>query len=84
MSVAPDHHPELHRLIDRLRPEQAEAVPSVVLQLVVDNTPADEAAAPAEQQRRRRLPFGGPIEAEPDLATRSSDILRKELGDTGQ
>ncbi|MBT2397616.1 hypothetical protein [Streptomyces sp. ISL-100] len=84
MSVASDHYPELHRLIDRLRPEQAEAVRSVVLQLVVDNTPAPEPAAPTEAQRRRRLSFGGAIEAEPDLATRSSDILREELGGTDQ
>ncbi|MBH5335407.1 hypothetical protein IHE55_11600 [Streptomyces pactum] len=81
MSVAHDHYPDLHRLIDQLRPEQAEAVRSVVLQLVVDNTSVTEGV---QQPRRRRLSFAGSIEAEPDLATRSSEILRRELGEAGQ
>ncbi|MFC0600546.1 hypothetical protein [Streptomyces palmae] len=86
MSVAHDHYPELHRLIDRLRPAQAEAVRSVVLQLVVDNTRDDAVGdeGSATQPRRRRLSFAGAIEAEPDLATRSSDILRQELGEPDQ
>ncbi|MFG2329355.1 hypothetical protein ACGFMM_06995 [Streptomyces sp. NPDC048604] len=95
MSVAHDHYPELHRLIDRLRPEQAEAVRSVVLQLVVDNTDSTDGmrdgdmdgeadALTAEQPRRRRLSFAGAIEADADLATRSSDILREEMGGRSQ
>lgn len=80
MSVAHDHYPDLHRLIDRLRPEQAEAVRSVVLQLVVDDTREGEEAEVTEEPKRRRLSFAGAIEAEADLATRSSDILGEELG----
>ncbi|AJE85191.1 MULTISPECIES: hypothetical protein [Streptomyces] len=84
MSIAHDHYPELHRLIDQLRPDQAEAVRSVVLHLVVDNTGITENAAEEPPARRRRLSFAGSLEAEPDLATRSSEILREGLGGTGR
>ncbi|MFJ7066574.1 hypothetical protein [Streptomyces sp. NPDC101115] len=76
MYEAYDHYAELRRLIDRLRPEQADAVRSVVIQLVEAPPPS----LPAEEPRRRRLSFAGAIEAESDLATRSSEILRDELG----
>ncbi|MEU6732005.1 hypothetical protein ABZ929_02180 [Streptomyces physcomitrii] len=87
MSIAHDHYPELHRLIDQLRPDQAEAVRSVVLHLVVDNTETTgttENTGEEPPARRRRLSFAGSLEAEPDLATRSSEILREGLGGTGR
>jgi hypothetical protein len=69
---------ELHHLVDRLTPRQAEAVRGVVLQLVSSTEPAHDEPAPGE--RRRRLPFAGLMSAEPDLAERSEDILRAEFG----
>lgn len=70
MSVAYDHYPELHGLIDRLRPEQAAEVRAHVLRLVRD----DEAS---EGGLRVLGVFDGPEE---DLGARSEEIIRREAG----
>jgi len=76
----PDYS-DLHRLVDRLTPDQARAVRAVVLQLV----PAPPAESGASiDGRRRRFSVTGVGHADPDLAARSQDIVRAELGDQGQ
>ncbi|KJY36818.1 hypothetical protein [Streptomyces sp. NRRL S-495] len=70
MSVAHDHYPELHDLIDRLDPEQAEEVRRHALRLV------GEGEAPP----RHRLSFTGiGVSANPDLGSEAKRIIRSEL-----
>jgi hypothetical protein len=74
-------HEELHHLVDRLNNDQADALRAVALQLVVGHageTTSPDAEASAEP--RRTLSFVGLIDAEPDLAERSEEILRDEFG----
>jgi hypothetical protein len=80
-------HDDLHGLVDRLTPDQAEAVRAVVLQLVVGlstrsgDDEGDDAGGRAEGTPRRRLSFAGLLHSgKGDLAARSEDILRDELG----
>lgn len=74
MSAA-HNYDDLHHLVDRLTPAQAEALRAVALQLVEPQP--DERP---EAGRRRKLSFAGIMTAEPDLAERSEEILRAELG----
>lgn len=74
--TAAHKYDDLHDLVDQLTPDQAYALRSVALQLVV-KPPIDNPPTPI---RRRRLSFAGIMEAEPDLATRSEEILREERG----
>jgi len=69
---------DLHRLVNRLTPGQARALRAVALELVETDSSQSETAAAArsEEGRRRRLSFVGIMDAEPDLAERSEDILR--------
>jgi hypothetical protein len=69
MSVADERYPELHRLIERLEPEQADQVRAQVLRLVT----------PDEPVRRLRVlgSFEGPAE---DLGAQSEEIIRREAG----
>lgn len=73
---------DLHRLVDRLTPGQARALRAVALELVESqpDEPENSASASVGQGRRRRLSFAGLMDAEPDLAERSEDILRAEFG----
>jgi hypothetical protein len=64
-------HPDLHELVDRLSPAQADAVRAVVLQFVAPSQEPVEKVEPS----RRRLSFAGTLSAEPELAVRSEDIL---------
>lgn len=64
--TAAHQHLDLHELVDQLSPAQADAVRAVMVQFV--------RPAPAETLPRK-LGFIGIIEAEPDLAERSEDIL---------
>lgn len=65
MSVAYDHYPELHDLVERLRPEKADQARRALLRLV-----DDPQAAPVG--RLARLPqFDGPA----DLSERLDDYL---------
>jgi hypothetical protein len=74
---------DLHELVDRLTPEQADAVRGVVQHLVA--APAGRAEAPVvkldAEGRVRRLSFAGTLRTgKGDLAARSEDIIRAELG----
>jgi hypothetical protein len=75
---------DLHELVDRLTPEQAEAVRGVVQHLVaapVSHIDAPIAGVDAEG-RVRTLSFAGALRTgKGDLAARSEDIIRAELGD---
>ncbi|MBH0780992.1 hypothetical protein [Nocardia bovistercoris] len=62
MSVAYDHYPELHRLVEQLRPETAPAAREALLKLVRDDEPDRLAALPV---------FDGPA----DLSARMNDEL---------
>lgn len=65
MSVAHDHYPELHDLVERLRPNQADQARRALLRLVED--PVEQPAG-----RLARLPqFDGPT----DLSERLDDYL---------
>lgn len=70
---------ELHRLVDRLPVERMRALRSVALYLV-EGVVEDRAKADLGSGRRRRLSFAGIMDAEPDLAARSEEILREEFG----
>jgi len=78
VTVVPEYA-ELHYLVDRLTPDQARALRAVALQFVRDEPTGppreSEADVPA-----RRLSFVGIGHAGPDLAERSQEILRSELG----
>jgi hypothetical protein len=80
--TAAHDYDDLHRLVDRLTPGQARALRAVALVLVESRPDETEALAPANvsTDRRRRLSFAGIMDAEPDLAERSEDILRAEFG----
>ncbi|MFB8199183.1 hypothetical protein [Kitasatospora purpeofusca] len=70
MSVAHDHYPELHDLIDRLDPEQAEEVRRHALRLVGEG----------EVPPRHRLSFTSTgVSADPDLGSEAKRIIRSEL-----
>lgn len=71
-------HDDLHRLVDRLSPGQADAVRAVVWQLVKETSPQEGDRSSGES--RRKLSFAGLMNAEPDLAERSEDIIRAEFG----
>lgn len=75
---------DLHELVDRLTPEQADAVRGVMQHLVaapVGN--GDPPAADVDAAGRvRRLSFAGTLRTgKGDLAARSEDIIRAEFGD---
>lgn len=76
---------ELHELVDRLTPEQANAVREVVRQLlrpVAERRSETEGAAePTGTRQQRRLSFAGTLRSgRGDLAARSEEIIRSELG----
>jgi hypothetical protein len=86
MTIAP-HHSEVHHMVDRLTPGQVEAL-YVILQSMVskvdegDPTAADREAASSEPPAKHRFSFIGIMDGEPDLAERSAEILRMELGNS--
>jgi hypothetical protein len=71
---------ELHRLVDRLTPDQARALRAVALEFVHDETDPQPGREPHSGCSVRRLSFAGIGHAGPDLAERSQEILRSELG----
>lgn len=79
MTAAHDYD-DLHRLVDRLTPDQARALRAVAIQLVVTEAAEPDTAAEPVVERRRHLSFAGVMDAEPDLAARSEDLLREERG----
>ena len=78
MTVAPEYG-ELHDLVDRLTPDQARALRAVALQFVRDE-PTGLPREPQSDVPGRRLSFVGIGHGGPDLAERSQEILRSELG----
>jgi hypothetical protein len=81
MTTAP-HVSAVHRMVDRLAPTQVEAL-YVILEGMLGSQPSSEPVRPADggaATPRRRLSFIGIMDGERDLAERSSQILREELG----
>jgi hypothetical protein len=74
-----NEYEELHLLVDRLPLERVRALRAVALYLVEGDI-SDRADTGHGNARRRRLSFAGIMDAEPDLAARSEEILREELG----
>jgi hypothetical protein len=69
-----DIREDAHRLLDELDEDQIATAAELLRNLVRQRRPLnDEPAAPS----RRRLSFIGMISAEPDLAERSAEILRR-------
>lgn len=77
MTAEAHHYDDLHRLVDQLNPDQADAVRAVVLQLVVAADSPGSADNDSDEQPRRHFSFAGSISAEPDFAERSEDILNE-------
>jgi hypothetical protein len=67
MTAAPQHG-DLHELVDQLSPAQADAVRAILAEFVTGS-------AGTGQTLPRRLPFIGMLEAEPDFAERSEEII---------
>jgi hypothetical protein len=75
-------HPDLHELVDRLTPEQADALRALVRHLVVAGESESAASESGDEGRVRRLSFAGALRTgKGDLAARSEEIIRAELGD---
>jgi hypothetical protein len=79
VAAAPEYV-ELHRLVDRLTPDQVRALRAVALEFVHDEMDAASGREAAAGEPVRRLSFAGIGHAGPDLAERSQEILRAELG----
>ena len=88
MTMSPEHI-DLHRMVDRLDPDQVRALRAVAQQLLRRSTGhqgAGEAVVPAaeslladEQVRHFSFIFIGLFNGAPDLAERSEEILREEF-----
>ncbi len=72
-----DIREDAHRLLDELDEDQVATASELLRDLVRQRRPLDDEPA---GQPRRQLSFVGMISAEPALAERSADILRRELG----
>lgn len=78
MTAAFGHeYEELHRLVDRLPIDRVRALRTIAVLLAEGTSNAETKPVGGF---RRRLSFTGIMDAEPDLAARSEDILREELG----
>lgn len=85
MTMSPEHI-DLHRMVDRLDPDQVRALRAVAQQLLrpsAGRRDADEAVIPAESQLAdepvRDFSFIGLFNGAPDLSERSEEILREEF-----
>jgi hypothetical protein len=72
-----DIREDAHRLLNELDEDQVATAAELLRDLVRQRRPLDDEPA---AQPRRQLSFVGMISAEPDLAERSAEILRRELG----
>ncbi|MEU7769081.1 hypothetical protein AB0B25_28840 [Nocardia sp. NPDC049190] len=72
MTAARDYD-DLHSLVDRLTPDQAQALRAVALQLVVGDSAEPGTAGEPIGDQRGRLSLEGSTHAEPDLAVRSRE-----------
>jgi hypothetical protein len=79
MTAAVPEYSDLHRLVDRLTPEQARALRAVALQLV-HSEPEQADSELRSVAPQRHLSFVGIGHASPDLAEASPEILNPELG----
>lgn len=82
MTIAP-HADAVHQMVDRLAPGQIEAL-YVILEGMVGAAAIDDSQPGTpitEPPKARRFAFVGTMDGEPDLAKRSAQILRDELGD---
>ncbi|MFD3510472.1 hypothetical protein [Nocardia sp. NPDC058666] len=77
MTAAFDDMP-LQDLVRYLTEAEQRDLRPVVLRLVTSHEPSDVAAE--RPLPRRHLSFAGSIEAEPDFASTSQEVLRRELG----
>lgn len=72
------------QLVDRLAPDEARLLSTIARKFVHDEADAtmpEPAETPAEQApAKRRFSFIGIMDGDPDLAARSAQILRDELG----
>ena len=86
MTMSPEHI-DLHRLVDRLDPDQVHALRAVAQQLLrpsAGRQDADEAAVPAAEslladEPVRDFSFIGLFNGAPDLSERSEEILLEEF-----
>ncbi|MGI5222595.1 hypothetical protein [Nocardia sp. CA-290969] len=84
MTIAPDYH-ELHRAVDRLSPEQAEAVYVVVESMLGRRAESPRSSTEPAPARRHRLSFTAAGRGPADLAENAEDYLRaSEFGDSRQ
>ncbi|MEU7634298.1 hypothetical protein AB0C34_30735 [Nocardia sp. NPDC049220] len=72
MTAARDYD-DLHSLVDRLTPDQAQALRAVALQLVVSDSAEQGATSEPIGEQRGRLSFEGSTRTEPDLVVRSQE-----------
>ena len=79
--TAAHEYSELHRLVDRLTPDQVRALRAVALELV-RHEPSTQGGASDVRATVRHLSFVGIGHGGPDLAEQSQEILRAELGRT--
>jgi hypothetical protein len=86
MTMTPEHV-DLHRMVDRLDPDQVRALRAVAQQLLRPSgrlTASDEALAPEPEslladEPVRDFSFIGLFNGAPDLSERSEEILREEF-----
>jgi hypothetical protein len=86
MTVTPEHI-DLHRMVDRLDPDQVRALRAVAQQLLRANpghsgsgeTSAPEAESLLADEPVRDFSFIGLFDGASDLAERSEEILREEF-----
>ena len=73
------HYEDLHRLVDRLGPDQADVLRAVALQLVkIDPAPPGDNHEPSDVWPPPW--FGSITSDDANIAERSRDILRAEYG----
>jgi hypothetical protein len=86
MTMSPEHV-DLHRMVDRLDPDQVRALRAVAQQLLrpsVRHSDSDEALASEPEslladEPVRDFSFIGLFNGAPDLSERSEEILREEF-----
>ena len=71
---------DFNRLLDQLPPERVQELRHHVLRLVEEQEGRGEKVATERRSTPRDLSIIGLVHAEPDLAERSKEIVRDELG----
>ncbi|WP_433658632.1 hypothetical protein ACQPW1_41565 [Nocardia sp. CA-128927] len=91
MTAAHNEYEEVHRLVDHLSATQVRRLRLLVAQdpelgkiagALAEAHDASHSSEAVDKPRRRSLGFIGTLEAEPDLAERSAEIVREGLGGT--